>query len=147
MTWTYTPDFTTQRDRIRLLLGDTDSADPILTDEEIAVYSTGGYWAQSSDHLAAAALADNIAAEFARRADSLSAGGTSVNWSGLVDRYRSLAAKLRGRGGAAIYAGGISQSDKDSQAANTDRVEPAFTRISYPYEDPLTGEERQYRGV
>jgi hypothetical protein len=42
-TWTYSSDFTTTRDQIRRTIGDTDSADPLLNDSEIAqAYSEEG---------------------------------------------------------------------------------------------------------
>lgn len=148
MTWTYNADPTVQLDRVRILVGDTDEDDQLISDEEIGAYLTGGYWAASSDYAAAASVADNIAAKMARRADSISAYGTSVTWAGLAKRYQTIAAQLRRKGGGgSIYAGGISRTDKDVQTDNTDNITPAFTRDSYPYENPLTGEERQYRGA
>ena len=36
MSWTYTDPNTSDRDKIRFLIGDTDSTDPLLSDEEIA---------------------------------------------------------------------------------------------------------------
>lgn len=38
MTWTYDAVSASDRDRVRLLCTDTDSANPIFTDEEIAVF-------------------------------------------------------------------------------------------------------------
>jgi hypothetical protein len=35
-TWTYSSDFTTTRDQIRVMVGDVDSTDPLLNDSEIA---------------------------------------------------------------------------------------------------------------
>lgn len=138
MTWTYGSDPTVQLDRVRILVGDTDENDQLISDEEIGLYLTGGYWAAASDHLAAASVAGAIAAKFARRADSLSAGGTSVNWGGLVDRYRTLATELAERGAleaglsAAPFGGGISISDVDARNADTDRVAPFFNRDTRP---------------
>jgi hypothetical protein len=137
-TWTFNYDPTSQLDRVRILVGDTDENDPLISDEEIGLYLTGGYWAAGSDHLAAASVATAIAAKFARRADSLSAGGTSVNWAGLVDRYRTLAVELAEQGAsaaglsAAPFAGGISVGDVLAREADTDRVSPFFRRDTRP---------------
>lgn len=138
MTWTFGSDPTAQLDRVRILVGDTDEDDQLISDEEIGLYLTGGYWAAASDHLAAASVANAIAAKLARRADSLSAYGTSVNWSGLVQRYRTLATELAERGAteaggsAAPYAGGTSVADVLSREADTDRVSPFFRRDTRP---------------
>lgn len=94
MSWSYASDFSTQRDRIRLLIGDTDSADPLLSDAEIAVYGDGGQLAQANDHLAAAACCEAIASKFARRV-SLSAGGTSVALDQQARAYQERATRLR----------------------------------------------------
>ena len=134
MTWTFHYDPSVQLDRVRILVGDTDEDDQLISDEEIGLYLTGGYWEAASDHLAAASVAGAIAAKFARRADSLSAYGTSVNWSGLVERYRALAIELTERGAteaggsAAPFAGGISVGDVLARELDTDRVAPLFTR-------------------
>lgn len=138
MTWTFNYDPSVQLDRVRILVGDTDENDPLISDEEIGLYLTGGYWAEDSDHLAASRVAGAIAAKFAKRADSLSAGGTSVNWGGLVDRYRTMATDLAELGAteaglsAAPFAGGISISDVDARNADTDRVSPFFNRDTRP---------------
>lgn len=102
------------------------------------MYLSGGYYEAASDHLAASSVANAIAAKFARRADSLNAGGTSVSWAGLVDRYRTLATELAARGAseaggsAAPYAGGTSVGDVLSREADTDRVAPFFKRDTAP---------------
>ena len=138
MTWTFNYDPSVQLDRVRILVGDTDENDPLISDEEISLYLTGGYWAEDSDHLAAARVAGAIAAKFARPADSLSAGGTSVNWAGLVERYRTMATELIALGAteagltAAPYAGGISVGDVLTRDADTDRVAPFFRRDTRP---------------
>lgn len=150
MTWTYVPDFTIQRDRVRRLIGDVDPNNPLLTDEELALWTTGGAFAQGNDFYAAAEAADAIAGSLARGASSLSAGGTSVTFRN-ASEFTSLAAMLRRRGarsaGGTIVAGGISQTAKDVQTDNTDTVSPAFTRSGG---DPFTtrttrpGEPEQY---
>lgn len=131
MTWTYIPDYSLQRDRVRDLIGDTDSGDQLLTDEQIGKYTTGGQLAQGNDYLAAAACAGDIATKFARRV-SMSAGGTSVQLNQQAEAYRAMVKDLRAKalrlGGAAGYAGGISISDKSVQQDDTDAVIPAFTR-------------------
>ena len=129
MTWTYGPTFSLARDRIRLLIGDTDSSDQLVSDEEIAVYVTGGQLAQSSDYLSAAMVCDAIAAKMSRRAD-MSAGGSSVSLSQQATAYQTKARHLRRQAALSTspFIGGQSISDKDSREEDTDRVTPAFTR-------------------
>jgi hypothetical protein len=131
VTWTYLGNGS-DRDTVRELVGDTDNTDPLATDEQIAKYLTGGLLAQGNLYLSAAMVASEIVTKFARSAQSLSAGGTSVNFGDRVSAYTKLAASLRARssrlGGSSVFAGGISQAAKDVQTANTDNVVPAFTR-------------------
>lgn len=131
MTWTYsTTDLTATSSsgslaKIRLLVGDTDTSDQQLQDEEIyfAVSAEGG------DYAAAALCAELLAAEYARKADK-TVGSLSIQWSQRFDHYTALAAKLR-RNSSVIalpYAGGVSISDKTTRETDTDRVAPAFYR-------------------
>lgn len=115
MTWTYVPDFSLAKDRVRLLIGDTDSSDPLISDEEISVHTTG-VLAPANDYLAAAAVCDAIAGKFSRRAD-MSTGASSVSLSQQVTQYERKARELRRRSATrtAPYVGSAT-------------TEPAFTR-------------------
>lgn len=81
----------------------------------------------------AAATARSIAADFA---DSVTkkAGDVSINASDKYTHYMELAASLDKQaasyrlGGASVFAGGISKSDKTTREADDDRVSPYFTR-------------------
>ena len=126
MAITYTAGDTGNRTRVRLLIGDTDTQAPIqqrLEDEEIDDLLTisGGYRASA----AAAAMA--LAAKFARLATSKSMGQASLAWR-RYEQLTDLANDLRaGLSLAAVpFAGGISQSVKDTNALDTDRVKPNF---------------------
>lgn len=128
MTWTYASDFTAAKDRVRVLIGDTDITDPLITDEEIALYTTG-LMAQANDYLAAASVCDAIAAKMSRRAD-MSTGGSSVSLSQQTAAYERKARELRRRSATQTspYVGGVSISVKDSRVADADRTVAAFTR-------------------
>ena len=128
MTWLYASDFSLARDRVRLLVGDTDSTDPLVTDEEIAAYTTG-LMAQPNDYLAAASVCDAIAAKMSRRAD-MSVGSSSVSLSQQVTQYERKARELRRRSATQTspFVGGVSISEKQTSEADTDRTQPAFTR-------------------
>jgi hypothetical protein len=139
VTWTYTPDFTTARDRVRVLIGDDDSSDPIVSDEIIALYTTGAY-AQSSDTSAAIEILYYMLKKFSRMATSISAGGTSVNWGARADAFRKTLDDLLDSvalGAAAVpYAGGISVADVIARESDSDRVTPYFDRESATLTDP-----------
>jgi hypothetical protein len=67
MTWIYDDALGTARDRVRLLVGDIDSADPLISDEAIALYLPGGSLGQASE-----------AAAYRTRAAELRATPTNV---------------------------------------------------------------------
>jgi hypothetical protein len=127
MTWTYAssaPDFSTTLAQIRFLVGDTDTTDQQVSDEEIAYCQTRS---GSNTNLAAAYACDAIAAKYARLVTT-SVGDLSVTYSDLQKHYQSLSAQLKGFGaaGAICLGGGISQARVTEVNDDTDRVEPAF---------------------
>ena len=125
MTWTFTSsDLSGDREQVRTYIGDTDSADPLLSYEQIALALTDG----GSVRGAAALAAEWIAASFSRRADK-SEGDLSISYSQTSKQYLDLANRLRTDSNriALPYFGGISQAAKEAREADTDRVEPAFT--------------------
>lgn len=80
----------TARDKVRLTIGDNDSTDPLLQDDEIDYFLA----AQSDDiQLAAASAAEAIAAKFAR-GYNFATDGQSFNRSERVKHYMGLAAML-----------------------------------------------------
>lgn len=95
MTWSLDESLPTAKDRVRVLVGDTDATDPLISDEGIAVFLSGGALEQTSERLAAAEVATAIAAKFARRPLSMKEGGGEVNWGVMVNRYTELAKQLR----------------------------------------------------
>lgn len=103
----FTYDLATGIGRVRLLVGATDETDPLLQDEEIAVFLAGGGLAQGSERLSAAAVAEAIATKYVTRAQSISEGGATVNWGDQAKRYRDLADALRASAAAADDAAGL----------------------------------------
>jgi len=128
---TYNTALTTSKDKIRLLVGDTDSADWLLSDEEINFFAGQ----ESNVYLAAAMTAKALAAKFARLVDH-AIGDVRVNLSQRQAQFATLAKDLQTRGGGesaqivgvAPYAGGLSISDVETNNADTDRVPPLFYR-------------------
>jgi hypothetical protein len=90
---------TSDRDRVRLKIGDTDSTDPLLSDDEVDVYTRA--WPGNVD-LAAADAAEAIAAKFSR-SFNFATDGQTFNRRERVLHYMDLSSRLRKRGGAMIW--------------------------------------------
>lgn len=117
---------------MRLLLRDTSTGRQLLQDEEVAFYLT-----QNSNNLYRAG-ADAARSLASREAKSKSVGDLSI--AGLGDNWLLVAADLDRRAdvSATPFAGGIAVSDKDSRAADVDRVQGAFTRSLHTDPDQST---------
>lgn len=129
MTWSYSASSTTTRNRIRRLIGDADTNDQKLTDEEIDDFATlfGGLF------FAAASCADAVAGKYASKEDR-SVGDLRLSSSQKAKAFSALATRLRVQGvgtDATPYAGGLSIDDKDAVEEDSDRVQPAFTREQF----------------
>ena len=139
MAWSYDPtdlDTSTSSGRInavRLLIGDTDTNDQQVQNEEITfalsesnnnVYSSAGWTARV------------IASQYSRRVDTQLDGALSADYSDLAAQYYKLAEDLEYRGkttGAVlgVAAGGITISDVNGIRQNTNRIEGAFRRDQF----------------
>lgn len=123
MTWTYSGNpSSSDLDAVRFRLGDTDSARPLLSNEEIT------YLLSSTSNVvlqAAATGARQLSAKFGRM-PSVSIDGFNVDYSALARQFTELADSLddedkRSGEGVVGYAGGISVADIATVAADTDR--------------------------
>jgi hypothetical protein len=128
------------KDKVRFLVGDTDANSPLLQNEEI------DYLISSESNIIMAAVAGclAIAAHFSRLTDE-SVGDVSKSYGQRAEHYRDLAKSLRQRNAemsVCPYAGGISVSEKQNNAADTDRVSPSFTRELH--DDPSVTEVTEY---
>ena len=123
-TWNYSGDpGASTKDAVRFLIGDTDSRDQLLSDQEIDylvnnVGSANESAAQACEILAAAR--ESIDKEI----DDLVVKGRqhAEHWSELADRLR----KRRVGSRMGVFAGGISISDGYARDIDTDRPVPAF---------------------
>lgn len=95
MTWTYTNDpSVVARDKVRFLIGDTDTANQLITDEEIAFLLAE--W-NNDGYVSAARGCDALAARFAAKSDqSKSVGDLSLttHYGEQATRYMALGAAL-----------------------------------------------------
>jgi len=92
MTWSYDSSLTTDKDKVRFYIGDTDQTDQLLQDEELSFLLTE----MSNVLLAAAYAAKAIAAKFSRQADK-AVGDLRISLSQKAQAYVSLAADLEKR--------------------------------------------------
>lgn len=128
MTWTYSGNpSASAKDAIRFLIGDTDTVDQLITDEEIAWVNTeasGTATATTALYDAAYRCCITIASKLARQADK-QIGDLRVSMSQKAEGYRKQAQELKTlsmrEGGVPIpYAGGITYSDKEIDQDNPD---------------------------
>lgn len=148
MAWSYDPtdlDTTTASGRlntVRLLLGDTDTTDQQVQNEEVtfALSQTG-----DNTYFASAWLARVVASKYSRKVNTSLDGALSADYSDLAKQYTSLAETLEYQGKKAgavigVAAGGLTKSGIVAVRANTDRIEGAFRRDRFrnppSYETP-----------
>lgn len=127
------------RDAVRLLTGDTDYDDPLLSDAEVDFYlSENG----DNKYRAASEACRAIAAKLGRLPDFRAGSVYIVNRR---DGYLKLAEALSKKAittTVAPFAGGISKANKQAYEANTDRVKPFFSRNDFkqPGDDSVNRE-------
>ena len=142
MTWTYTNDPTNvPRDAVRVLCGDVDFEEPLITDEEVTFLLS-----EEGDNVyrAASRAARMCAAIFARKVTQ-NVGDLQVAYSDRRESYEKVADDLARRAnlyGAEPYAGGISRTDKQINENDTDRVDPLFKREQFNYPGTTYDRER-----
>lgn len=121
--------------QVRLLIQDTDASDPLLQDEEINFFLT----VQGANVKRAAADAcDAIALQLAKQ-ETLD-GDVKQDPQRSSKSYSDKAERLRREArlsGVIPFAGGISQSDKDARASDTDRVQTSLTHDLHDGVPPL----------
>lgn len=118
-----------------MLLGDTDSTDQLLSNEELEYFAD--QW-PSSVYQAAAAASKAIAGRYARLVDK-EVGDLKIAYSQRYEHYSNLCDEFNAQGASLLtvapYAGGISKADKETNQSDTDRVEPDFVRDQFDSED------------
>ena len=127
MSWSYQDTMPREIDKVRFYLGDTDSSDQLLTDEEIEFALSE---ASASVRTAASICADSVAAQYARLAD-LTEGQLSIKYSQRAKQFQTLAQNVGNSSRTSFLAmpsaGGIFVADKEATEADTTLVRPSFT--------------------
>ena len=134
MTWSYGSDpLNNDVDAVRFLIGDTDSSDPLIQDEEIS-YLLASYSVQFSAYYATR----SIAAKFARLCRE-ETGDIEVYANQKFDQYSKLAKAMSADLQAGrpidfrIYSGGIRHSVMDNYEKDPDRNAPPFAEGQMDY--------------
>ena len=131
-------DLTTDLNQVRLLIQDTSSTDAQFSDEEIGFFID----TESNVHAAARAGCLALAAKTAT-AVSKTVGELKIELQQKHEHYLSLAAQYKDaaatKGSVQLFAGGLTQSGKEAERADTDRVDPKFIRDQDQF--PGTGED------
>lgn len=136
---------TSDKDVVRMLIGDTDDLEWLMADEEIDYILT----LEPVTLYAAARCCDQIATKFGRMVDTR-IGSLSLSASQKSKRYTELAATLRHQGardGATPIVPAISIADKMAAEIDEDRVPPKFTRemmrnrYARPPQNPATEQQ------
>ncbi len=118
MAWTYSTSLATDKDKVRFEIGDTDTTEQLLSDEEITALLAS----EGSVAAAAAKAAEGLAAKFSRLADR-TVGNFSLSMSQRSKMYWDLAKKLGAKAGiwGVPTAGGWKLSDDEALNADEDR--------------------------
>ncbi len=115
--------------KIRLYLGDTDSTDPLLEDEEIALIQAD----YTSFFRRLAGCCRLICSKLARRVN-YRLSRLSEQSAVLYDRYEAMAARFDSMSSASYpWAGSILESYKETTEDDTSLVDPAFKRGMHNY--------------
>lgn len=136
MSWSYSAsdlNTTTASGRlntVRLLVGDTDTSDQLVQNEEItfALSQVG-----NNIYYASAWICRVIAAKFSRLVDTQLDGALSASYSDKAKQYNLLAIQVEAQGkkvsgtSLGVSGGGFSVSGMELVNSDPDRVKPAFT--------------------
>ncbi len=132
MSWSYSSNIATDKDRVRFLIGDIDKCDQLLQDEEILFLLT-----QYDVLEAAAEAARALAARYSRLCDER-VGDISKSYSQLYEHYSKLARFLSDKSQSTNLLPTLTIDDTDDTALN-DRI---FTRHMQEYLKDIKGEDK-----
>jgi hypothetical protein len=123
VTFSYDPNVSTNRDKVRVLLGDTVATNAMFSDEELCFFETE--FGPSIYGTTLAAIEAGIA-KYSRAATSKSVGPLSISYADRVrnlERARDSIKVLAMKGASPIpYVGGIRKSDKETDENDEDMV-------------------------
>lgn len=126
MAWTYGADpLNSDQDLLRLLIGDTDTTDQLLSDAEVLYFTT----TFSVPYGAAVAAAFAIAAKYARQINTRNSilwVYAKARWDHYMALYNLLLDLESKAALCTIVVGGFSRAERLAIMANTDLIRPSF---------------------
>jgi len=124
MTWTFSDSIASDKDKVRLKIGDTDTDDQLLSDETIDALLA----IRADVVLCAIDACRAILAKLARDIDR-SAAGMSGSRSQKTQHYKDVLSSLikESGGETRIKVGGISKSENNTLRDDSDFEKPTFT--------------------
>ncbi len=143
MSWNYSGNpQDSERDEVRFLMGDTNTADQLVSDQEVAYAITK----QSNLRLAAAILLRHLSAVYSRMVTNR-VGDVSSNCSDMAKQFKAKADELdpnnMAQSGVVIPVfGGVSVEDKQVILDDEDTVPASF----YKGEDDIPGGPSEFGG-
>jgi len=122
----YDPSLSTNLDKIRFLIQDTDTTNYQLQDLEIA----GMLSIYGSYKTTAVACCEVLAIKYGNSAELKVVGALRLSYADRAKKYMNLAKLLRSQvfKFVAPYVGGISQTDKEINQTDSDADQPFFKR-------------------
>lgn len=134
MTWSYSGNpASSSLNAVRFLVGDTDSADPIVTDEEIN-FAIG---INSDVYAASVIVIKAIIAKYSRDVDSqiesvrVSSSQRVSHFTNLLNSYESVVQDSEGLGTPVVS--GVSVSDMEDVDNDDDIPKPAFEKDQFTF--------------
>jgi hypothetical protein len=136
MAWSYdVADLTTTTssvriNTVRLLVGDTDTTDQLVQNEEVAFALAQ---VNNNVYYAGSWVCKAIAAKFSRMVTTTLDGALSSNYSDRAKQYQQLSIQIEAQGrktsgkSLGVFGGGISVVAVEAVRENPDRIKPAFT--------------------
>lgn len=143
MTWSYDIESGEDKDVVRLLIGDTNTNDQEMSDEEIAYFLT-----QETDvYLAAARAARALQSKYSRMVD-VRVESVSKSYSQRATGYAALAEDLIRQAGTTSIpspgVSGVSVSEMRSQRSQTDRPREKFYMGKFDSPETTTEDTEGY---
>lgn len=140
MTWSYdetslgTSTATQRLNAVRYLVGDTDTNNQQVQDEEITFSLSE---ANDNIYYAASHVASSLASKYSAYVTTELDGALTVEYNELAKKYKALSGELRQQGkqyngtSMGVYYGGTSKAVVNAKRDNTDRIGPFFTRDQF----------------
>ena len=141
MAWTFSDSLTTDRDKVRLKIGDTDTDDQLLSDETIDALLV----IRADVILCSIDAVRAILSKLARDIDR-SAAGMSGSRSQKTQHYKDVLMNLvkESGGETRMKVGGISKGAADTLRDDTDFIKPSFSVDMHDRSNPTGGTDGEW---